>query len=66
MSLFADRKYCKTGKGEKDIILGYMAEKGEKKKKQKVKKKQRQRERKKCMDDFNEKNNRRTTSILLW
>lgn len=30
MSLFSDRKYCKSGKDEEDMILGYMAERGKK------------------------------------
>lgn len=37
MSFFADRKYCKAGKGEEDMILGYMAER--KKNPTKIKKK---------------------------
>lgn len=45
MSLFSDRKYCKSGKDEEDMILGYMAERG-KKSYLKKKKIQQQRERK--------------------
>lgn len=66
MSLFSDRKYCKAGKDEKDMILGYTAERGKNPTKIKKKKIQQQRERKKCMDDFKEKKNNRTTRFLCY